>query len=67
MERHLLVTISEQQSALCGVRFVGYFFSNKENLKLTLYYTAPRPATIWDGERTHEDVSPEVRAGTLKK
>jgi nucleotide-binding universal stress UspA family protein len=49
-----MVTVSEQQSALCGIRFVGYFFSNKDDLRLTLYYTAPRPAAVWDEERTHE-------------
>ncbi|MHC4945090.1 MAG: adenine nucleotide alpha hydrolase family protein [Planctomycetota bacterium] len=54
MERHLLITVSEQQSALCGIRFVGYFLSNMEELRLTLYYTAPRPAKVWADERTHD-------------
>jgi nucleotide-binding universal stress UspA family protein len=57
MEKHLLVTVSEQQSALHGVRFVGHFFSNKKEIKLTLFYTAPRPAAVWEGERTHDRVS----------
>ena len=54
MERHLLVTVSEQSSALYGVRFAGHFFSNKEALRMTLFYTAPRPPAVWEGERTHD-------------
>jgi nucleotide-binding universal stress UspA family protein len=53
MERHLLVTVSEQQSAMYGVRFVGNFFSNKEGLKITLFYTAPRPPAVWEGEKEY--------------
>ena len=55
-ERHLLVTVSEQQSALYGVQFVGHFFSNKQGLKITLFYTAPKPPSLWEGERTQESV-----------
>lgn len=54
MERHLLVTVSEEQSYLWGVRFVGDFFTNKEELKFTLFYTAPRPAEVWGEERNYE-------------
>ena len=57
MERHLLITVSEQQSAFYGVRFVGHFFSNKTGMKLTLFYTAPRPAAVWEGERTINSLS----------
>jgi len=60
-DRHLLVTVSEQQSALYGVQFVGHFFSNKQGLKITLFYTAPKPAALWDGERTHESVRQSER------
>lgn len=45
MKRHLLVTVSEDKSALFGIRFVGRFFENKESVRITLYYTAPRPQT----------------------
>ncbi|MGD2124637.1 MAG: universal stress protein [Desulfobacteraceae bacterium] len=54
MEKHLLVTVSEQQSALYGIRFVGQFFSNKDHLKLTLFYTAPKPAAVWHEEHTRD-------------
>jgi nucleotide-binding universal stress UspA family protein len=56
MERHLLVTVSEQSSALYGIRFVGHIFSNKEGMKLTLFYTAPRPGAVWEGERSPDRV-----------
>lgn len=49
MDRHLLVTVSEQKSALYGVKFVGNFFSDKKGLKITLYYTCPR-AAAWDDD-----------------
>jgi nucleotide-binding universal stress UspA family protein len=57
MERHLLVTVSEQKSALSGVRFTGNFLSEKKGFKITLLYTAPKPAAQWEGERTQENVS----------
>lgn len=55
MERHLLVTVSEQESSLCGIKFVDYFFSNRDDLRLTLYYTAPRSATTWAEEGGHDE------------
>ncbi len=57
MSKHLLITVSEQQSALYGLRFVGNLFSNKKDLKLTLFYTIPRGPQVWSGERNHESVS----------
>jgi len=42
MEKHLLVTMSEREDGLFGVRFVGNFFINKEGMKLTLLYTTPK-------------------------
>ncbi len=45
MERHLLVTISEDKSALHGIRFVASFFQAKENVRLTLFYTTSQPMT----------------------
>lgn len=54
VEKHLLVTVSEQQSAMHGIRFLDRFFSNKEGIKLTLFYTAPRPPVVWEGERTRQ-------------
>jgi nucleotide-binding universal stress UspA family protein len=56
MERHVLITISEQLKTIYGVRFVGHFFSNKQDLEVTLLYIAPRPAAVWEGEQTHDSV-----------
>jgi len=56
MEKHLLITVSEQQSKLYGARFVGNLFSSKKDIKLTLYYTVPRGPQVWTGERDHESV-----------
>lgn len=46
MEKHLLVTISEEKSALYGVRFVGRFFTNTENVRLTLFASAPQAPEV---------------------
>ncbi|MFH1998277.1 MAG: universal stress protein [Planctomycetota bacterium] len=54
MERHLLLTVSEQQSAFCGVRFLGSFFANKQDLRITLFYTAPKPAAVWKDEQSRD-------------
>ena len=56
MERHFMVTVSEQTSALYAVRFVSRFFSTKSEIRLTLYYTAPKPPELGKGEQTREDV-----------
>ncbi len=57
MNKHLLVTISHQQSALYGVRFAGNFFSNKNIVKITLLYIVPRGPQIWAGEKNMETVT----------
>lgn len=56
MEKHLLLTVSEQKSSLQGARFLSGFFENKDVLKITLFYTIPRPAAVWTGEKTHSKV-----------
>ncbi|MFO7600631.1 MAG: universal stress protein [Candidatus Desulfacyla sp.] len=50
MERHLLVTLSERQDGLFGVRFVGNFFTEKESMKITLLYTTPRAPSLWESD-----------------
>ena len=54
MEKHFLATASEKKSALYGIQFLGYFFSKKKEIKITLFYTAPRPPAVWEGERSLE-------------
>lgn len=48
MEKHLLVTVSEQKSALYGVKFLGRIFANKEVVKLTLFYTYSKSPVVWE-------------------
>jgi nucleotide-binding universal stress UspA family protein len=43
MIRQLLVTVSDDPSALAGARFVGSFFKNKSGMRLTLFYTGISP------------------------
>jgi len=40
VERHLLVTVSEETACLYGVRFVADFLENRESLWVTLLYVA---------------------------
>ncbi len=56
MNRHLLVTVSDNINAMHAVRFVGHFFSDKRNVKVTLFYTAARPAAVYAGEKTDDTV-----------
>ena len=43
MDRHLLLTVSDEYSSLQAVRFVAGFFANNKDLHLTLLYVAPNP------------------------
>ena len=42
MHKHFLLTVSDDRSALYGARFVNAFFENKDEVKFTLLYIAPR-------------------------
>lgn len=55
MDRHFLVAVSEQKSSLLGVRFIGNFFSEKQDIKSTLFYSAPKPSAVWGNERNIEE------------
>ena len=48
INRHFLVTVSDQKSALYGVKFIDRLFETKENIKLTLFYTYPKSPTQWE-------------------
>lgn len=56
MNKHLLVTISDDASALRGLRFVCSFFQNKEDIRLTLFNTAPHPPAVWGEEKSFESL-----------
>lgn len=45
LEKHLLVTISEDINALFGLRYVFGFFSRRDLVRLTLFYVTARPGT----------------------
>ncbi|MGQ9670603.1 MAG: universal stress protein [Desulfosoma sp.] len=52
MEKHLLITVSDEVSHLCGVRFVAGFFKEKKPFHLTLLYVAPTQFTGgWEADR----------------
>ena len=54
MEKHFLVTISEEKSARYGVKFLKHFFAHKADIELTLFFVAPKPASRFDGESAAE-------------
>ncbi len=54
MNKHLLVTISEDSSAQRALRFVCAFFKQKEDIRLTLFNTAPQPPAVWGEEASFE-------------
>ncbi|OIO00496.1 MAG: hypothetical protein AUJ49_09775 [Desulfovibrionaceae bacterium CG1_02_65_16] len=56
MNKHLLVTISDDRSALRGLRFVCAFFENKQDVRLTLFNTAPQPPAVWGEEKNYESL-----------
>lgn len=63
MNKHLLVTISEDQVAHWGLRFVCAFFQNKEDIRLTLFNTAPQPPAVWAEEKSFETLRDNEQAG----
>lgn len=56
MNKHLLVTISDDPSAQRALRFVCAFFKNKEDVRLTLFNTAPQPPAVWGEEKSFESL-----------
>lgn len=43
MKKHILLTVSDDFSALQAVRFVAHFFAKSEHLEITLLYVAHNP------------------------
>lgn len=66
MEKHLLITVSDEISHLFGVRFVAQFFQRKDPFQLTLLYVAPTQITGgWkDGDKpgAKPKISSDTRA-----
>ncbi|MDZ7760399.1 MAG: universal stress protein [Desulfovermiculus sp.] len=42
MHKHILLTISDDPGKLYGVKFVNEFFKNKDTVRFTLFFIAPR-------------------------
>jgi nucleotide-binding universal stress UspA family protein len=42
MHKHILLTISDDPSHLYGIKFVNEFFKNKDAVRFTLFFIAPR-------------------------
>ena len=42
MQKHILLTVSDDPSSLYGVKFVNAFFKNKDMVRFTLFFIAPR-------------------------
>ncbi len=57
MQRHLLVTVSEDVSAMFGVRFFCSFFRNRRMAACTLLYIAPDPAQGLSQLDIHQDIA----------
>lgn len=55
MQKHLLVTISDDIRILHGVRFVGSFFTDKTNVRVTLLYVSPRAESV-GGDKIQRDL-----------
>ncbi len=56
MEKHLLVTVSDDLRILHGVRFVGSFFRHKADVKVTLFYVAPL-GELSGGDKTLREIN----------
>jgi len=56
MQKHLLITVSCDASALFGVRFVNSFFRQKETTCCTLLYVAANPQAALSLEEIHREM-----------
>lgn len=69
MNKHLLVTASGDRSALMGLKFVNGFFEAKAGVRVTVFYTTPKPPAVWEGELNHatlDEYETRKRANEVK-
>ncbi len=59
MEKHLLVTVSDEFHTSQSLRFVHQFFTRREELKLTLFYVVPRRPD-WRLDPVNLEANPEA-------
>ena len=57
MEKHLLVTVSDDPRMFHGLNFLTRFFSSKDNLRLTLLHIAAQTAALWPEEMNYESIT----------
>ena len=69
MDKHFLITVSDQVSALYGARFIGDFFSDKNNIKVTLFFSSPKIELASDLEKALQAKGEEAleQAGAILK
>lgn len=52
MDKHFLISVSDQKSVGPGVRFLSDFFSDKRTVKATLFYSTPKAPAVWEKENS---------------
>jgi nucleotide-binding universal stress UspA family protein len=52
--RHLLVALSGHAKAGAGLEFVSHFFTQRENVNLTLFHIPAIPGAVWAEEASYE-------------
>jgi nucleotide-binding universal stress UspA family protein len=57
MERHLLVTISDNPGRFYGLGFLTRFFTVKDGLRLTLLHISAQAAAVWPEEMNYESLT----------
>jgi nucleotide-binding universal stress UspA family protein len=57
MEKHLLVTVSDDPRMFYGLNFLTRFFTAKDNLRLTLLHIAAQTAAVWPEEMNYESIT----------
>jgi nucleotide-binding universal stress UspA family protein len=57
MEKHLLVTVSDDPRMFHGLNFLTRFFTAKDSLRLTLLHIAAGAAAVWAEEMNYESLA----------
>lgn len=56
LNRHLLLAVSPIAKARAGLEFVSSFFTNKDQVRLTLMNVLPAQGVVWDEEKDFESL-----------
>ncbi len=70
LDKHLLITVSNETSSLFGIRFLTSFFQNLDSFTLTLFYDEPEGSaaqhpkdSLQPGETRQETAGCELKTG----